>query len=100
MLISVLDLGVHLSRFQHGKVYAGEHWITLKSCTCDIVHQIPEFIEFEDRLENSLQRDIVKLEHVRMRLTHEPLSTDLIDMELIELKFIFDRCMFCDFWDR
>ena len=53
--------------------------------------KIPEFIEFEDRLENSLQRDVVKLEHVRMRLTHEQLHTDIIDMELIELKFIFDR---------
>lgn len=28
-----------------------------------------------------------------MRLTHEPLIPDVIDMELIELKFIFDRCM-------
>lgn len=27
-----------------------------------------------------------------MRLTHEQLHTDIIDMELIELKFIFDRC--------
>ncbi|KAJ7632694.1 actin cytoskeleton organization protein [Roridomyces roridus] len=53
--------------------------------------QIPEFIIFEDRLENSLQRDIVKIEHLRMRLTHEPISSDIIDMELIELKFIFDR---------
>ncbi|KAG8217714.1 N-acetyltransferase B complex non catalytic subunit-domain-containing protein [Butyriboletus roseoflavus] len=53
--------------------------------------QIPDFIDFEDRLENSLQRDVVKLEHVRMRLTHEPLNTDIIDMELIELKFMFDR---------
>lgn len=26
-----------------------------------------------------------------MRLTHEPIGADLIDMELIELKFIFDR---------
>ncbi|KAH0827176.1 N-acetyltransferase B complex non catalytic subunit-domain-containing protein [Lanmaoa asiatica] len=26
-----------------------------------------------------------------LRLTHEPLNTDIIDMELIELKFMFDR---------
>ena len=26
-----------------------------------------------------------------MRLAHEGLSSDLVDMELIELKFIFDR---------
>ncbi|KAJ7685258.1 actin cytoskeleton organization protein [Mycena polygramma] len=53
--------------------------------------QIPEFIIFEDRLENSVQRDLIKVEHLRMRLTHEAISSDLIDMELIELKFIFDR---------
>ncbi|KAH8106992.1 actin cytoskeleton organization protein [Cristinia sonorae] len=53
--------------------------------------QISEFIEFEDRLDNSLQRDLMKVEHVRMRLTHEPINADLVDMELIELKFIFDR---------
>ncbi|KIM49319.1 hypothetical protein M413DRAFT_438506 [Hebeloma cylindrosporum] len=53
--------------------------------------QIPEFISFEDQLDNSLQRDTVKIEHLRMRLTHEPISSDIIDMELIELKFIFDR---------
>lgn len=34
----------------------------------------------------------MKMEHVRMRLPHEPINTELIDMELIELKFIFDRC--------
>jgi N-terminal acetyltransferase B complex non-catalytic subunit len=26
-----------------------------------------------------------------MRLAHEPITSDIIDMELIELKFIFDR---------
>ncbi|KAG6874208.1 hypothetical protein C0995_003754 [Termitomyces sp. Mi166 len=53
--------------------------------------EIPEFIIFEERLDNSLQRDIVKMEHLRMRLTHEQITSDVIDMELIELKFIFDR---------
>ena len=33
----------------------------------------------------------MKMEHVRMRLAHEAISSDLVDMELIELKFIFDR---------
>ena len=56
--------------------------------------QLPEFILFEERLDNSLQRDLTKIEHVRMRITHEPLISDLVDMELIELKFIFDRCEF------
>ncbi|KAF9535277.1 actin cytoskeleton organization protein [Crepidotus variabilis] len=53
--------------------------------------QIPEFLLFEDWLDNSLQRDLMKIEHLRMRLTHEPINSDIIDMELIELKFIFDR---------
>ncbi|KAI0689790.1 N-acetyltransferase B complex non catalytic subunit-domain-containing protein [Cytidiella melzeri] len=53
--------------------------------------QIPEFAALEDRLENSLQRDLMKVEHVRMRLSHETINTELVDMELIELKFIFDR---------
>lgn len=36
----------------------------------------------------------MKMEHVRMRLAHESVTQDLVDMELIELKFIFDRRMF------
>lgn len=55
--------------------------------------QIPEFLAFEEQLESSLQRDLMKIEHVRMRLTHEPITSDVIDMELIELKFIFDRSL-------
>ncbi|EGN93256.1 hypothetical protein SERLA73DRAFT_172175 [Serpula lacrymans var. lacrymans S7.3] len=53
--------------------------------------QIPDFMTFEDRLENSLQRDLVKVEHVRMRISHEHLEPNLIDSELVELKFVFDR---------
>lgn len=37
----------------------------------------------------------MKVEHVRMRVAHEPLNAELVDMELIELKFIFDRSMYC-----
>lgn len=55
------------------------------------IHQIPDFTTFEERLDNSLQRDTVKVEHLRMRLTHEAITSDIIDMELIELKFVFDR---------
>ena len=55
--------------------------------------QIPDIIELEDRLDNSLERDLVKMEHVRMRVTHEAINADLVDMEFIELKFIFDRRM-------
>ncbi|KAJ6572909.1 N-acetyltransferase B complex non catalytic subunit-domain-containing protein [Mycena sp. CBHHK59/15] len=63
----------------------------VRAFTGEKYSQIPEFITFEDRLDNSLQRDVVKIEHLRMRLTHEAISSDIIDMELIELKFIFDR---------
>lgn len=56
-----------------------------------MLSQIPEFCTLEDRLENSLQRDLMKMEHVRMRMAHEIINTELVDMELIELKFIFDR---------
>lgn len=63
----------------------------IRAFTSEKYSQVPEFVSFDDRLENSLQRDVVKLEHVRMRMTHEPINSDLIDMELIELKFVFDR---------
>ncbi|KAJ7709829.1 actin cytoskeleton organization protein [Mycena rosella] len=63
----------------------------VRAFTGEKYSKIPEFIIFEDRLDNSLQRDIIKIEHLRMRLTHEAISSDIIDMELIELKFIFDR---------
>ncbi|KAK0228730.1 actin cytoskeleton organization protein [Armillaria fumosa] len=63
----------------------------VRAFTSEKYSQIPEFISFENQLECSLQRDISKLEHTRMRLAFEPVSTDVIDMELIESKFIFDR---------
>ncbi|KAI0273734.1 N-acetyltransferase B complex non catalytic subunit-domain-containing protein [Gloeopeniophorella convolvens] len=63
----------------------------VKAFSTEKYSQIPEFVVFEERLDNSLQRDLVKIEHVRMRVTHEPVTTELVDMELIELKFIFDR---------
>ena len=34
------------------------------------------------------------MEHVRMRIAHEAINSELVDMELIELKFIFDRRTF------
>ncbi|TFK54787.1 hypothetical protein OE88DRAFT_1653277 [Heliocybe sulcata] len=65
-------------------------WI-VRAFTQEKYSQIPDLIALEERLDNSLQRDLVKLEHVRMRFTHEPINSELIDMELIELKFNFDR---------
>ncbi|KJA27088.1 hypothetical protein HYPSUDRAFT_35639 [Hypholoma sublateritium FD-334 SS-4] len=66
----------------------------VRAFTSEKYSQIPEFIIFENRLDNSLQRDTVKIEHVRIRLTHDLITSDLVDMELIELKFIFDRSHF------
>ncbi|KAJ3568563.1 hypothetical protein NP233_g5635 [Leucocoprinus birnbaumii] len=63
----------------------------IRAFTAEKYSQIPEFIEFEERLENSLQRDLVKMEHIKMRLQHENIGPEVIDMELIELKFVFDR---------
>ncbi|KAF4576791.1 hypothetical protein EYR36_004771 [Pleurotus pulmonarius] len=63
----------------------------VRAFTGEKYSQIPEFIAFEDHLDNSLQRDIIKMEHVRMRFTHEIVNSDIMDLELIELKFIFDR---------
>lgn len=53
--------------------------------------QISELVVFEERLDNSLQRDLIKIEHVRLRIVHEQINSELVDMELVELKFVFDR---------
>jgi len=53
--------------------------------------KVQDFILFEYRLDNSLQRDLTKMEHVRTRLTHEPAVPETIDLELLEFKFIYDR---------
>ncbi|KAH9063337.1 N-acetyltransferase B complex non catalytic subunit-domain-containing protein [Lactarius vividus] len=63
----------------------------VKAFSMEKYSQVPELVVFEERLDNSLQRDLVKIEHVRLRISHEPITTELVDMELIELKFIFDR---------
>ena len=65
--------------------------MVIKAFQFEKYSQIPEFIEFEDRLDVSLQRDLTKMEHVRMRLTHEPANVETVDTELIELKFLFER---------
>jgi hypothetical protein len=50
--------------------------------------QVAEFIEFEDRLDNSLQRDLIKLDHVRMRFVLEPPTAETAPLELQELDFV------------
>lgn len=91
---SLIDLRIRGSRFQRRKVFTSMLVSRGSPFDADSIVQIPELIEFEDRLENSLQRDLAKMEHVRMRIFHEPVNTDLTDMELIELKFIFARRKF------
>ena len=65
--------------------------MVIKAFQFEKYSQVPEFIEFEDRLDVSMQRDLTKMEHVRMRLTHEPANVETVDAELIELKFLFER---------
>lgn len=90
-LMYLTDPGFHHPCIHNGEVQSSQILHTPFLPNIDSL-QIPEFVSFDERLENSLQRDVVKLEHVRMRMTHEPINSDLIDMELIELKFVFDRC--------
>lgn len=51
--------------------------------------QIQNFIEFEDRLDRSLQRDIIKIDHVRMRFVVEPPQSETLALEISELDFMF-----------
>jgi N-terminal acetyltransferase B complex non-catalytic subunit len=65
--------------------------MVIKAFQFEKYSQLTEFIEFEDRLDSSIQRDLTKMEHVRMRLAHESPSAELVDTELVELKFLFER---------
>ncbi|KAG8964769.1 hypothetical protein FRC03_001380 [Tulasnella sp. 419] len=53
--------------------------------------QITEFVEFEDRLDNSLQRDLTRLEYVRMKAATEKIENDGLLAELHELEFVFEK---------
>ncbi|KAH7096936.1 N-acetyltransferase B complex non catalytic subunit-domain-containing protein [Auriculariales sp. MPI-PUGE-AT-0066] len=50
--------------------------------------QITDFMTFQDRLENSLQRDIGIVDVVRMRLAHDGILTEI---DIGDLKGAFDR---------
>ncbi|KAH9996784.1 actin cytoskeleton organization protein [Russula vinacea] len=84
---------IYFSNSQEASVNPCSHTseFVVKSFNMEKYSQIHELVVFEERLDNSLQRDLVKIEHVRLRISHEPVSSELVDMELIELKFIFDR---------
>ncbi|OCH92238.1 hypothetical protein OBBRIDRAFT_791472 [Obba rivulosa] len=94
-LSSVGDLTYSSECMEASQIYMSNSQETaefiVRAFSTEKYSQIPDFIVFEDRLDNSLQRDLTKIEHVRMRIAHEQINSDLVDMELIELKFIFDR---------
>jgi N-terminal acetyltransferase B complex non-catalytic subunit len=64
---------------------------TARAFVLEKYSQIPEFVEFEDKLDCSLHRDIIKIEHMRMRYGHEIMVSEVVDMELIELKSVLER---------
>lgn len=76
---------IYVSNTQDTADYTGRAFLLEK------YSQIPGFVDFEDQLECSLHREILKVEHTRMRYCHEIISEDVVDLELIELKAGFDR---------
>lgn len=58
--------------------------------------QVAEFLDFEERIENSVQRDLIRVEHLRMMMAHEVLNTtDLssIPAELQDVEINLTRRM-------
>lgn len=53
--------------------------------------QVPGFVEFEERLECSLQRDLTKMEHTRMRLGFEAQAAESLVLELQDLQLTIVR---------
>ncbi|CAE6516858.1 unnamed protein product [Rhizoctonia solani] len=53
--------------------------------------QIPNFVEFEEKLECSLQRDLTKMEHTRMRLGFEAQAVESLVLELQDLQLTIVR---------
>ncbi|KIJ41164.1 hypothetical protein M422DRAFT_31798, partial [Sphaerobolus stellatus SS14] len=94
-LASIGDLTMPNECLEASQIYTSNSSETAEMIARAFSHekysQVQDFILFEDRLDNSLQRDLTKMEHVRMRLTHEPAVPETIDVELLEFRFIFDR---------
>ncbi|KAF8511363.1 N-acetyltransferase B complex non catalytic subunit-domain-containing protein [Gautieria morchelliformis] len=94
-LAAIGDLTMPNECLEASQIYASNSTETAEMIARAFQHekysQVQDFILFEDRLDNSLQRDLTKMEHVRMRLTHEPAVPETIDVELLEFRFIFDR---------
>ncbi|KAG8813791.1 hypothetical protein FRC17_001430, partial [Serendipita sp. 399] len=53
--------------------------------------QVAEFVLLEEKVDNSLQRDLTKLEHFRMKNIHEGLTPESVEVELVELRFVWGR---------
>jgi hypothetical protein len=53
--------------------------------------QIPEMCILDDRLDNSFQRDLTKMEHLRMKVLYDGLSVESVEIELVELRYMFNR---------
>lgn len=65
--------------------------MVIKAFQYEKYSQVPDFIELEDKIDISIQRDLTKMEILRMHLTHEAANPETIDKELIEVKFLFER---------
>jgi N-terminal acetyltransferase B complex non-catalytic subunit len=55
--------------------------------------QVAEFVLLDEKIENSFQRDLTKLEHFRMKNLHEGLTPESVEVELVELRFVWGRGM-------
>ena len=45
----------------------------------------------DDRLDNSFQRELTKMEHLRMKVLYDGLSVESVEIELVELRYMFNR---------
>jgi len=50
---------------------------------------VQNFIEFEDRLDRSLQRDINKINQIRMRFVVEPPQQETLALEIADLDYMY-----------
>lgn len=63
----------------------------LKAFQYEKYSQIPDFCTFDEKVDNSFQRDAIKLEHMRMKMLFDGMSLDNVEVDLAELKYLWDR---------
>ncbi|KAF8308096.1 hypothetical protein DL93DRAFT_2159228 [Clavulina sp. PMI_390] len=51
--------------------------------------QVQGFIDFEDKLDRSLHRDVIRMDQIRMRCVVEPPTTETLQLEIGELDYMF-----------